>query len=245
MHSDSGRQPDPYPDLAAMGGLLSALELAAADLGVEIAVVPGDWGPAMSAGIVASHAGRKPLSVRVRASRRWFDIAGWSDGVELVTGVTPDLHDVVRAGVAWGAGQPLAELTAQLPFLRFGELAAAHERGPAAVVDVQWRLMREQAATATEFREFGLLVEAAHAETRLRQLYPFSSHWTLGFAAHTGTPGPPVVAISPAYGDRPYRVREYPQGDCLAEAATAQEAVALAVARLPAGLGAAAAGAAE
>ncbi|MFJ2060578.1 DUF6193 family natural product biosynthesis protein [Streptomyces sp. NPDC087908] len=60
-----------------------------------------------------------------------------------------------------------------------------------------------------------------------------------------GTPSPPVVAISPAHGDRPYRVREYPQGDCLVEAATAQEAVALAVARLPAGLGAAVAGAAE
>ncbi|MEV7170438.1 DUF6193 family natural product biosynthesis protein [Streptomyces sp. NPDC093224] len=245
MHSDSGPQPDPYPDLDALGGLLSALELTAADLGVEIAVVPGDWGPAMSAGIVAAHPGRKPLSVKVRPTRRWFDVAGWSEGVELVTGVTPDLHAVVRAGVAWGAGKRLAELTALFPFLQFGELAAAHERGPAAVVDVQWRLMREQAANATEFREFGLLVEAAHAEPRLRQLYPFSSHWTLGFAAHTGTPCPLVVAISPAYDDRPYRVREYPQGDCLAEAATAPEAVALAVARLPAGLGAAVAGAAE
>ncbi|MFE5676335.1 DUF6193 family natural product biosynthesis protein [Streptomyces erythrochromogenes] len=245
MHSDSVPQPDPYPDLAAAGGLASALEGAAADLGVGIAVVPGDWGPAISAGIAAPHPGRKPLSVRIGSRRRWFAVSGWSEGVELITGGTPDLHDVVRAGVAWGAGKSLAELTALLPFLHFGELAAAHERGPAAVVDVQWRLMREQAAIEAEFPEFGLLVEAAHAEPRLRRLYPFSSHWTLGFAAHTGSPCPPVVAVSPAYGGRPYRVRESPQGDCLAEAATAQEAVALAVARLPPGLGAAVAGAAE
>ncbi|MFE6910864.1 DUF6193 family natural product biosynthesis protein [Streptomyces erythrochromogenes] len=240
MNSDSGSasspQPDPYPDLAAAGGLAAGLERAAADLGAEIEVVPGDWGPATSAAISAAHAGRKPLSARVASRRRWFAVSGWSEGVQLVSGGTPDLHDVVRAGVAWGAGKSLAELTALLPFLHVDELAAAYERGPAAMVDVQWRRMREQAAAEPEFQEFGLLVEAAHAEPRLRRLSPFSSHWTLGFTAGTGSSCPPVVAISPANGGRPYRVREFPQGDCLAEAATTQEAVALAVARLPADL---------
>ncbi|MFD5621312.1 DUF6193 family natural product biosynthesis protein [Streptomyces yangpuensis] len=245
MNSYSGSYPVLYPDLVAAGGLASALEDAAAELGAEIAVLPGDWGPLISAGIAAPHPGRKPLSVRAGADRRRFAVAGWSAGVELVAGETPDLRDVVRAGVAWGAGKGLAELTTLSPFLHFGELAEAHERGPAAVVDVQWLRIREQAAAEPQFPEFGLLVEAAHAEPRLRQLYPFSSHWTLGFNAHTGSPCPPVIAVAPAYDGLPYRVRDSPHGDCLAEAATAQEAVALAVAHLPTGTGAAVAGAAE
>ncbi|MBZ9593907.1 hypothetical protein K7B06_02185 [Streptomyces erythrochromogenes] len=210
MNSRSGSYPVLYPDLVAAGGLASALERLASELGAEITVVPGDWGPLTSAGIAAPHPGRRPLSVRAGADRRRFAVAGWSAGVELVTGETPDLRDVVRAGVAWGAGKGLAELTALLPFLHVGELAEAHERGPAAVVDVQWRRIREQAAAEPQFPEFGLLVEAAYAEPRLRQLYPFSSHWTLGFNAHTGSPCPPVIAVAPAHDGHPYRVRDSP-----------------------------------
>ncbi|MFE6844642.1 DUF6193 family natural product biosynthesis protein [Streptomyces sp. NPDC057686] len=228
---------DLYPELAAAGSLAAALERLAADLGVDLAVVPGDSGALVSAGIAASVPERKPLSVHIGAESRWFAVSGWSQGVELVSGSTSDLGDVVRAGVAWGRGGSLRELRAELPFLQSSERAEAHDRGPAAVVALQWRLMREQAAEAPDFPEFGALVEAAHAEPRLRQLYVFSSHWTLGFSSCTGFPFRNEVAIAPSHGGSPYRVLKHPHADVIGEAATAQEAVALAVTRLPAGLG--------
>jgi hypothetical protein len=234
---------DLYPDLVAAGSLASALEHVAAGLGVELVVVPGSWGPSVSAGIVASVPEREPLSVHIGARARWFGVSGWSQGVELVTGATSSLEEIVRAGVAWGEGGRLRELRELLPFLQFSELAEAHERGPAAAVDVKWRLLREEAAEAPDFPEFGLLVETAHSEPRLRQLYPFTSHWTLGFNARTGNPCPPEVAIVPSHQGRPYRVQRHPHdGPLIAEAATAAEAVSVAVAHLPADLGPAVAG---
>ncbi|MFE7040842.1 DUF6193 family natural product biosynthesis protein [Streptomyces atratus] len=231
-----------YPDLAAAGSLAAALERAAVDLGVGLVTVPGDWGSLVSAGIAASVPEREPLSVHIGAECRWFGFSGWSRGVELITGATSALEDVVWAGVAWGEGRSLRELQELLPFVHFTELAEAHERGPAPAVEVRWHLIRKEAADAPDFPEFGLLVEAAHAEPRLRQLYPFSSHWTIGFNARTGMPCPPEVAVAPSYEGLPYRVQKFPHGGVIAEAVTVEEAIALAVAHLPAGLGPAVAG---
>ncbi|MFF8271447.1 DUF6193 family natural product biosynthesis protein [Streptomyces sp. NPDC016562] len=228
---------DLYPDLVAAGSLAGALEQLAADLDVDLVVVPGDWGTLVSAGIAASVPERKPLSVHIGAASRRFGVSGWSQGVEFITGSTSDLADVVRAGVAWGQGGSLRELRAELPFLHFSERAEAHDRGPAAVLELQWCLMRKQAAEAPDFPEFGALVEAAHAERRLRELYVFSSHWTLGFSSCTGFPFHVEVAIAPSFGGSRYRVLKHPHADVIGEAVTAEEAVALAAAYLPADLG--------
>jgi hypothetical protein len=237
---------DLYPDLAAAGSLAAALEQLAAELGTDLAVVPGDWGPLVSAGIASSVPERKPLSVHIGAESRWFGVSGWSHGVELITGATSDLADVVRAGAAWGQGRSLRELRAELSFLRSSKHAEAHERGPAAVVELQWRTMREQAAEEPGFTGFGELVEAAHAESRLRQLYVFSSHWTLGFSSCTGYPFRNEVAIVPSHSGSPFRVKRHPlSDDVLGEAATAEEAVALAVRHISTELGPAVAGTAE
>ncbi|MFD8692994.1 DUF6193 family natural product biosynthesis protein [Streptomyces sp. NPDC059651] len=237
---------DLYPDLAAAGSLAAALEQLAAELGTDLTVVPGGWGPRVSAGIASSVPERKPLSVHIGAESRWFGVSGWSCGVELITGATPDLADVVRAGAAWGQGRSLRQLRTELSFLRSSKRAEAHERGPAAVVELQWRTMRKQAADEPEFTGFGELVEAAHAEPRLRQLYVFSSHWTLGFSSCTGYPFRDEVAIVPSHDGSPFRVKRHPlSDDVLDEAPTAEEAVALAVRHLPTDLGPAVAGTAE
>ncbi|WP_030301651.1 DUF6193 family natural product biosynthesis protein [Streptomyces katrae] len=238
-----GVDPHLYPDLAAAGSLAAALERTAAELGVDLMVVPGDGGPLVSAGIASSVPDRKPLSVHIGAESRWFGVSGWSRGIELITGATPDSADVVRAGAAWGRGRSLQEMRAELSFLRSGKRAEAHERGPAAVVELQWRTMREQAAEEPDFTGFGELVEAAHAEPRTRQLYVFSSHWTLGFSSCTGYPFRGEVAIVPSHNGSPFRVKGHPLSDgVLGEAATAEEAVAMAVCHLPADLGPAVAG---
>ncbi|MFC7306834.1 DUF6193 family natural product biosynthesis protein [Streptomyces monticola] len=119
--------------------------------------------------------------------------------------------------------------------MHFSALAEAHEHGHAAAVAAQWNLIREQAARAPDFPEFGLLVDAAHAEPRLRQLFPFSSHWTLGFRAYMGVPTPAEVAIVPSNDGHPYRVQKYPHGGVIGEARTTQETVVMAAAPLPAG----------
>ncbi|MEV8425664.1 DUF6193 family natural product biosynthesis protein [Streptomyces niveus] len=98
----------------------------------------------------------------------------------------------------------------------------------------------------TGFTGFGELVEAAHAESRLRQLYVFSSQWTLGFSSCTGYPFRNEVAIIPSHSGSPFRVKRHPlSDDVLGESTTAEEAVAMAVRHLLTDLGPAVAGTAE
>ncbi|MFE0462548.1 DUF6193 family natural product biosynthesis protein [Kitasatospora sp. NPDC058965] len=233
---------DLYPDIAAAGSLSALLEQTAAESGVPLVVAPGGWGSPTSAAIASSVPDRRPLSVHIGAESRWFGVSGWSQGVELITGATSDLAAIVRAGVAWGEGRSLRELREELPFLHTSSRAEAHERGPAELVELQWLMMREQAAEAPDFHGFAALVEAAHGDPRLRQLYVFSSHWTLGFSSCTGSPFRVEVAIAPSHHGNPYRVQEHLHSSVIAEATTAAEAVALAAAHLPAGLGPAVAG---
>lgn len=159
-----GVDPDLYPDLAAAGSLAAALERAAAELAIDVSVVPGTWETSVSAVSPPPVPFRRPLSVGLAAETRLFLMHGRSRG---------------------------------------------GERGTAAVVDLQWRMLREQAASEPGFPEFGLLVAAAHAEPRLRQLSAFASHWTLGFSACTGPSSKVAVALAPAYDGRPYRVKEF------------------------------------
>ncbi|MFJ3836047.1 hypothetical protein ACWGHM_07595 [Streptomyces sp. NPDC054904] len=92
---------DLHTDPVAAGGLPAALMRRAAELGADVTVLPGDRGPLASAGIASPDPARNPLSVRARSGSPRFDVRGWSRGVELVSGSTDDLTDVVRAGVAW------------------------------------------------------------------------------------------------------------------------------------------------
>lgn len=237
--------PDLYPDLVAAGSLSAALEQMTARLGVALAVIPPEGGNRVTASMASSDPRRGPLSVYIGAKERLFMVSGWCNGIEAVTGATSDLAEVVKAAAGWGQGTPLPELRALAPFLHSSQSALAAERGPAAVVELKWRTMREQAAEGPDFPEFGTLIEAAHAEPRLRQLYVFSSHWTLGFSSCTGYPFRVEVAIAPGHGGAPYRVMQRPYSASIGETATAEEAVRLAVSQLPAGLGPAIAGTAE
>ncbi|TXS54380.1 DUF6193 family natural product biosynthesis protein [Streptomyces sp. t39] len=229
--------PDLYPDLVAAGGVAAAVERTAAGMATAVRVVVADGQTSLAAVDPPAVPPRRPLVLRLAADRRLFTVGGWSRGVELVRGSTTDLGDVVAAAVAWGEGRSLGDLHALFPFLSSDEQAMAHETGPEAVVDLQWRLLRERAAGETGFPAFGLLVEAAYAQPVLRRLSVFSSHWVLGFSAGTGPSSGAEVAVAPAYGGRPYEVRRFLHEGVIGEAGTAEEAVALAIARLPADLG--------
>ncbi|MFD8782020.1 DUF6193 family natural product biosynthesis protein [Kitasatospora sp. NPDC059599] len=233
-----------YADVIAAGGLTAALERAAADLALDVTVLPADSD--RTASIAAPAPGREPLDIHLEDGWRYFGVDGWSRGVAMIGGGTPDLGDVVRAGAAWGSGTSLPELRAQLSWVEYGEFAEAADRSPAAAVDVAWRLLREWAAEMPEFREFGAALEAAYRQPRLRQLLPFSSVSRLGFRPSVGHVYPPAVVIVPARDGGPYRVQRTldreTDDDLLGEVPTATQAAALAAAHVPADLGPAVAG---
>ncbi|MFJ9011022.1 DUF6193 family natural product biosynthesis protein [Streptomyces canus] len=231
-----------YPDVVEVGGMAAALHRSAADLGVPLVLVPGRAGTPDSVGVATTAPGRLPMEVFPRAESRAFQIAGRAGGVDIVTGVTRELRDVVEAGAAWGGGTSMSRMREELPFLWVDPIAEAHERGPAAAVEAQWELLREKAAETPGFPEFGLLVEAAYAEPRLRRLFPFTSHWTVAFSSCTGRPYHDEVAIRPVYGGGPYIVLRHPNTGAYGEVPTVAEAVAVALAHLPDSVGPAVAG---
>ncbi|MGW7365884.1 DUF6193 family natural product biosynthesis protein [Streptomyces sp. NPDC054841] len=236
--------PNPHLDFAAEGSLAAVLELVAAEAGTPLAVVPDHWRPTHRAGLATSVPDREPLVVEVRTGEgsRWCWVSGLSMGVALIEGWTTDPYDVVRAGVVWGQGASLREMRQLLPFLRSSELAEAHERGPADAVAVQWRQMLEDVATRWTYPGYRPLLEAAHSIPQLRQLYPFSSMWRLGFSACTGFPAAVKIVVVPLKDGRYCVQTTLSEQSTIGEVDTVEEALALAVSHLPAGLGPAVAG---
>jgi len=242
------QHPELYADLRAAGSLAAALEQVAATLRFDVGEIIGsDRQPLQAELGGAPPLHRRPISVTSAAQVRSFTMNGWSRGVYVMSGSTPEVEELVRAAALWRSGAPLAELQSACPWLKIGELAFAHERGPADAVAVQWSQVR--ARMEDEALERGIrLVEAAYSEPRLRQLYPYLSHWVLGLSRCTGFPFTddiPWIGYSPS-GDG-YEVRRHGWGwsdteRVLAEAATAEEAVALLVGYLPEGTGPAVAG---
>ncbi|MFD7677686.1 DUF6193 family natural product biosynthesis protein [Streptomyces sp. NPDC060187] len=231
-----------YPDVVAAGGLAAALEQSAAGLGEPPLFVPGRKDIPGSVGIATTTPARLPLVVFQRTENRAFQVLGRAGGVEIVSGVTRNLEDVVEAGAAWSTGVTVARMRETLRFLEFDPIAEAHERGPAAAVAAQWDLLREKAVGTPRFSEFGSLIEAAHAEPRLRQLFPFISHWTIAFSSCTGRPYREEIAISPQYGGGPYIVLRHTNTGVYGEVRNAAEAVALALDHLSDSAGPAVAG---
>jgi hypothetical protein len=102
--------------------------------------------------------------------------------------------------------------------------------------------IRDQALNE-DWPERGALVEAAYREPKLRQLYPYISNYSLRFSTTTGQPLSPDCVVLTVGPGGPYFVSgDWLKGPDVGEAATAEEAVSLAVRNLPAGIGPAVAG---
>jgi uncharacterized protein DUF6193 len=232
-----------YPELAAHGQLATAIQAAATALGVDLGMVVPDTSDTRRCATVTSKAqDREPIRVGLGAVERWFLINGWSRGVELVSGATADLRQVVRAACAWRDSRSLDEFQAAAPFVQVSSLALAQERGPADAVAEKWRLMRAAWATDDRFGSVAALIEAAHAEPVLRQLFAYTSHTSLAFSTCTGYPySQDIPRVDPGE-DGGYIIRDPLTGDTIGEADDATSAVALVVAHLPTGVGPASAG---
>ena len=239
---DTPDEPDTdllYPELAAHGRLATALMVVAATVGLDLGVVEPSESDTRGWALVASTvADRRPMGVGTGSVERWFLVTAWSRGVSMVSGKTRDLTEVVRAAAAWREGASLSQIKQAAPFVEIGDLALAHEIGPAAAVDVQWHHLRQ--------REHGaplrVLLETAGAEPRLRRLYPYTSHETLLFSTCTGYPYSRDVALVAPLADNRYRVFAADRTTQLGDVDTPAEAIRLVVAALPDDVGPAVAG---
>ena len=130
------------------------------------------------------------------------------------------------------------------------DLAAARELGPAEAVETrwtqllfvwQWHHRRHQVLhPGSAYPDIFALIEAAGAKPKLRQLYPFTSHFTLLFSSCTSHPWSVQAPSIEPLRDGLFRVRPPRSPEVIGLTDTADAAVALAVAHLPAGLGPAA-----
>ncbi|MCT9006697.1 DUF6193 family natural product biosynthesis protein [Streptomyces rhizosphaerihabitans] len=234
-------QPDSalYPDVAAAGSLAAALAQCAAENGLDLGEVRSslDRPSLIHAGVASRNPRLDHFNVNLGSEERVFLVAAWGEGVNLTCGSTEDLKALAKAAAAWYEGVPLAELHAAAPFLEVGTLAAAHERGPEHAVAEKWRGYLEPGLSVDLD-----LIRAAYAEPRLRALFPFTSHGSLQFSRCTGWPfSYDVSKIHPLGGDR-YAVQHRGEKFAMVPAYTAQEAVALVVARMPETWGPAVAG---
>ncbi|MFD5147994.1 DUF6193 family natural product biosynthesis protein [Streptomyces sp. NPDC058401] len=115
-----------------------------------------------------------------------------------------------------------------------------NEETRAAVVEAQWIDRRRVWADSLERRGptvpcLGTLavLETAHADPLLRQLYPYTSHGHVHFSSTTRFPYEVAVPFVIPLPDGRFRVmRRDPSGQ-IGEVATAGEAVALVVAHVP------------
>ncbi|MBO2457531.1 DUF6193 family natural product biosynthesis protein [Actinomadura violacea] len=133
-------------------------------------------------------------------------------------------------------GATLDEIGRAAPFDLLTGRFEVPDRNPADVVASEWRWLLKDAGAAG-WPQYQALIESAHAEPRLRRLYPFTSHWALSFSDMPDSLlTPTFVAIDSPQGTGDYAIREWWNGPVLAQVATPAEAIAFAVDRIPADL---------
>lgn len=241
----SGPAPDLatlYPELGHSSTLQVVLQQAVHQAGYGLDVLP-EQAPGWRRSGARADSTTRTTSTLLGITDRSFIMNFWERGVLMAEGTTTSLDAAATATGVWQSGTNLEGLRSVCPFVEYGPLAEAHERGDA--VEAKWTIYRQTSASHVDHE----LIEAAYAEPRLRALFPFHSHRSLNFSRCTGFPythDTPV--ITPANGR--YRVTWWktrsPHGLAdIGEADNPDDAVAVVVASLPHGCGPAVAGTAD
>ncbi|MEU5879392.1 DUF6193 family natural product biosynthesis protein [Spirillospora sp. NPDC047279] len=231
------QEPDPavlYPDVVALGSLAAALQAAAADQGLDLGLIATPSDPLRHATAPSTAPHREPLIVTAwRHERRW-SVWGSANNGPLVQGRTDDLCEIPAVIHGWAEGSGLGEIERAVPFEILTGRDEVPDDDPADVIAAEWRWMLKDARD-TRWPEYQALIEAAYAEPRLRRLYPYASHWSLGFAADPNLPfsTPSFVSLESPRGGGDYTVKEWWGGSVLSRVTTPAEAVSIAVDRIP------------
>lgn len=150
-------------------------------------------------------AGDRFAQVSHAALERLFMFDLWCKGVCYGQGQTEDpraMADAIGAFVVGGAS--VEEMHRRFPWVRFGEVARAHEAGR--LVDETWRWRLERSDELGQLLR--PLIEACARRSRLRALLPFTSLNTLLFSRTTGYPYDSMVACARPVHD-PMRTGRY------------------------------------
>lgn len=236
--------PDPavlYSDVAACGSLADALRAEAEGCLGAAAITSPDFAPLLHATVESPLSHREPLQISAWSHERRWSICGAErfQSLPLVDGRTDDLAEVARAARAWHDGAAPDDIRRAAPFVHLTGRFEVPDRDPARLTESEWACMRREAGELEyAWQEtYQALIEAAYAEPALRALYPFTSHWALRFSTTTR---PSLTVVGPcltAGSDGTYGVGTGFITPDLGLFATGHEAVALAVRRLPTGLG--------
>lgn len=182
-------------------GSKDQLEATATPAPVRVRASRSPWPPPLRArsGRAQTHLRdvTRACGVNLGSQERVFLIAGWGQGVNLTAGSTDDLTKVAQAAAAWHEGVSLAAPASVAPFLEVSSLAAVHERGPKYAVAEKWRRYLEP----DPYEDLDM-IRAAHAQPRLRALFPFTSHGSLLFSRCTGFPFSRDISIIHPLGRR-------------------------------------------
>ncbi|RBQ15799.1 hypothetical protein DP939_32800 [Spongiactinospora rosea] len=136
----------------------------------------------------------------------------------------------------WAEGAGLDEIGKAASFDVLTGRFEVPDKNSAGVIASEWQWLLKSAVDAG-WPQYQALIESAHAESKLRRLYPFTSHWALSFSTTPDYPfSPPFVSIDPPRGTGDYTIREWWNGPALNYVTTPAEAIAIAVDRIPAAL---------
>ncbi|MGH3390275.1 MAG: DUF6193 family natural product biosynthesis protein [Actinomadura sp.] len=225
------RQPRPhlvrlYPEVGQAGSLQNVMQAAFDGDGYELTALlteaPGWWDCA-----TVVNDGNRHVSTVLGSEERWFLMEFWERGVMVANGKTTDLAAPAGATATWQLGSSLAALREVWPFVRYGELAEAFERGNP--TQVKWEILRRSEGPIDRS-----LIEAAYARSALRMLFPFSSHRSLNLSRCTRHPYSnelPVIYPLPGHRFTVFWRPRSPYGTGhIADADTAADAVAILIA---------------
>ncbi len=231
-----------YPELGQASTLQIALQKAVHQAGYHLDVLPERAAGWKRSG-ARMDSDSRTTTAHLGIQERCFVMSFWERGVDMAAGTTTSLTEAATAVGVWQSGANLEDLRSACPFVHYGPLSEAHERGTA--VENMWATYRQTAASHVDHD----LIEAAYAQPQLRALYPFHSHRSLNFSRCTGFPYThDVPVVTPTDGT--YRVTWWktrsPQGPAdIGEVDNPRDAVALVIAHLPPECGPAVAGTAD
>jgi len=117
-------------------------------------------------------------------SDRRFVMSFRERGVTMARGTTTSLNEAATATGVWQPGAVLENLRSACPFVHYGPLSEAHERGTA--VETMWSIYRQTTASHVDHD----LVEAAYAQPQLRALFPSTATGRRTSAAAPDSPTP-------------------------------------------------------
>lgn len=197
-----------YPDIQASGSLRSSLQDALVSVGSGLAATASEqWFPLAYARVELA---ARFVQVYVAAKERLFLSEFWAHGVAFASGQSPDLPETAAAIHAWVSSDRLltSDMAQRYSWFVPRPEATSYETGTE--VDAAWARLLADTSRSEDTRR---AIEAASREPRLRQLFPYTSMFTLCFSRCTGYPFTRDIPCITPLGRGRYSVAEIDGSD--------------------------------